>query len=318
MLRGVAAQPGRRHIRERDMYRMQIRTLVRASARLLLLVAILVTVLGLLVVTGSRSPAHASGCGTYVDTSTSANTTWNWTTLLPTDPNAIVFVNTGWNGTYDDHPIGVWYTGTHWAAFNQDVAAMPLGVQFHVTPTAAFSSPSADVYVHTATTTNVAGDSTILDDPLANGNPNAIVQVTANWNPGGVGGTYNDHAIGVWYTGSRWAIFNEDLAAMPVGAHFNVFVRPGPESHPNSGTYVHTSTNGNISGNVTYIPSPTTSFNTVLLVTPNYNPGGVGGALHNRNIGVWYNFGLGEWSVFNQDVSAMAAGHSFNVSWQSC
>jgi len=297
---------------------MRIRRLARPYARLLLLAAVFVAALGLAVVAGGQSPARASGCGTYVDASTSANTTANWTTLLPTDPNAIVFVTPGWNGTYLNHAIGVWYTGSRWAVFNQDLAAMPLGVQFHVFPTAAWASPTDDIFVHTATNANISGDSTILDDPLANGNPNAIVQVTANWNPGGVGGAYNNHAIGVWYTGSRWAIFNQDLAAMPAGVHFNVWVRPGAQSQPNSGTYVHTTTAATVSGNVSYLPAPTTSALTVLLVTPNYNPGGAGGALHNRNIGVWYNGGASRWTVFNQDVAAMATGHSFNVSWQRC
>ena len=60
---------------------------------------------------------------------------------------------------------------------------------------------------------------------LTNGNPNAIVVVTPNWNPGGVCPcVYNNHPIGVWYTGSQWAIFNQDIAAMPVNASFNVYV----------------------------------------------------------------------------------------------
>ena len=42
--------------------------------------------------------------------------------------------------------------------------------------------------------------------------------------PGGVGGLYHNHAIGVYYYGSRWAIFNQDMAPMPPGAAFNVWV----------------------------------------------------------------------------------------------
>jgi hypothetical protein len=37
-------------------------------------------------------------------------------------------------------------------------------------------------------------------------------------------GVYNPHPVGVFYTGGKWTIFNEDLAAMPVGAKFNVLV----------------------------------------------------------------------------------------------
>ena len=54
---------------------------------------------------------------------------------------------------------------------------------------------------------------TMIDNALTNDNPNAIVVVTPNYNPGGVGGTYDNHPIGVWYDGSKWAIFNQDITA---------------------------------------------------------------------------------------------------------
>jgi hypothetical protein len=82
--------------------------------------------------------------------------------------------------------------------------------------------PTFIVYVHRATAANSVGNWTILNNPVTNNNPNAIVFVTPNWNPGGVGGVYDNHAIGVWYTGTRWAIFNQDLTPIPNGASFNV------------------------------------------------------------------------------------------------
>jgi hypothetical protein len=86
------------------------------------------------------------------------------------------------------------------------------------------------VFVHRATAENISADNTYLDSDVINDNPDAIVYVTPNWNPGGEGGTYNDHPVGVWYDGerSRWAIFNQDREAMPEGAAFNVFVLESP------------------------------------------------------------------------------------------
>ena len=87
------------------------------------------------------------------------------------------------------------------------------------------------VFVHRATPENISANSTYLDNPLTNDEPNAILYVTQNWNPGGGGtGTYNDHPIGVWYDSSaqRWAIFNQDRDAMPEGAAFNVAVLEEP------------------------------------------------------------------------------------------
>ena len=87
------------------------------------------------------------------------------------------------------------------------------------------STDPYSIFVHRATPENISANSTYLDNPLINSNPNAVLYVTQNWNPGGSeGGTYNDHPVGVWYDTNRekWAVFNQDRAAMPDGAAFNV------------------------------------------------------------------------------------------------
>lgn len=33
---------------------------------------------------------------------------------------------------FNDHPVGVFYTGLHWAIFNQDGSSMPPNAAFHV------------------------------------------------------------------------------------------------------------------------------------------------------------------------------------------
>ncbi len=92
------------------------------------------------------------------------------------------------------------------------------------------AQPGGSVFVHRATSENVSANSSYIDDPSTNGNPDAVLTVTQNWNPGGDGGTYNAHPIGVWYDASaeKWAIANEDRAAMPEGAAFNVVVSRDP------------------------------------------------------------------------------------------
>lgn len=85
----------------------------------------------------------------------------------------------------------------------------------------------AEVFVHRATPENITANSTYIDSPLTDGNPDAVLIVTQNWNPGGGGGRYNDHPVGVWYDQQRgeWAIFNQDRAGMPEDASFNVAIR---------------------------------------------------------------------------------------------
>lgn len=89
------------------------------------------------------------------------------------------------------------------------------------------SAESSDfAYVHRVTPENTLQNSTYLDNPLINGNPDAVIHVTQNWNPETGTDVYNDHLTGVWYDADagQWAIFNQDRAVMPEGAAFNVFI----------------------------------------------------------------------------------------------
>jgi hypothetical protein len=82
-------------------------------------------------------------------------------------------------------------------------------------------------FVHKATVANIVfGYATIINNSLTNNDPNAILIVTPNYNPGNVVAGYNNHPIGVMYndTTGEWLIFNQDIGAMPVGAAFNVLV----------------------------------------------------------------------------------------------
>lgn len=84
--------------------------------------------------------------------------------------------------------------------------------------------------VHTAQTENISDNSTYLDLSQTNGRPDAFISITQIWNPGDGTGTYNEHPVGVWYDADRerWAVFNQDRAAMPEGASFNIVVWSGP------------------------------------------------------------------------------------------
>lgn len=83
-------------------------------------------------------------------------------------------------------------------------------------------------FVHTAPPDNITGHWTGIDHPLSNGNPNALLLVTQNYNPGGGAGAYNDRAIGVWYRSGakKWAIINQTITGIPTGASFDVVVIP--------------------------------------------------------------------------------------------
>jgi hypothetical protein len=100
---------------------------------------------------------------------------------------------------------------------------MPDGADFNVLV------PISDtaVFVHETTLENIVSYWTIIDHPLTNNNPYALVFATQNWNPRGVGSTFHDHSIGVLYDhgDDRWAIFNQNTDPMPEGVAFNVVIK---------------------------------------------------------------------------------------------
>lgn len=171
-------------------------------------------------------------------------------------------------------------------------------------------------YVHTSTSYNTLWNFTLLDNPNTNNNPNALVFVTANWDPGGTYMGFDDHQTGVLYDSlvGKWAIYNEDGASMPIGASFNVMALYNPE--PTGSPFVHTVTSANTwAGYITLLNNPSLNGhpNANFQVTPNESPGGGGGVANNHPIGVWYSYLYGQWTIYNEDLASLPIGASFNV-----
>jgi hypothetical protein len=179
----------------------------------------------------ANAPASKTG---FTHTTTDANSRGDYTYIsdpaIDGDPNAVVLVAESMDrgnakGASYDHNIGVWYEGANekkWAIFNQDRAAIPAGRTFEVIiPPASWGT-----LVHYAKPDNTVENRTYLNNPLTVGEPDALLAVTQNWNPGGGRGVYNDHPIDVLYEADirKWAIYNADGAPMPDGAAFNIAV----------------------------------------------------------------------------------------------
>jgi hypothetical protein len=127
-------------------------------------------------------------------------------------------------------------------------------------------------FVHRSDEKNSRGDYTYLSDPSIDGEPNAVVLVTPTPDQKSTGNGIYDHNVGVWYEpqAQRWAIFNQDRAAVPAGTTFQVVVPGGPEK------IVHRAESGNIDENSTYLEDPLVNGKpgAILSVTQNWNPGG--------------------------------------------
>lgn len=280
--------------------------------RVCLLISLLATSTLLLVGLRHSPPvAHASGGlepTFFVHTATPANSFYDYTEFYYDEPSAVFTVTPNWNsggsfgGVYDNHPIGVFFSGGYWCIFNQDGTPIPIGASFNV-------FGGSGYFVQTATSTNSSSDYTKIDTPSLNFQPTMRMLVTPTWK-----GVYDNHPIGVFYSlnDGHWYIFNQDYTAIPSGAAFNVqfFSSTDPTD-----VVLQTATNANSFSDYTTIDDPWANIHpkAILIVTPDYNPGGVGGVHENHNIGVFYSSFYGRWCIFNQDHTAIPKGAAFYV-----
>ncbi len=303
---------GRRHTTSR----------VPRAARL----AAVVGIATLAVPLGMAAQADASVTVTshFVWTADSANTSGDSAFIVngATDgqPGDVLFVTPQFtaNGlcgcVYEPDVMGVWYDSANdeWAVLREDGGAMPANEAFNVLVVPK-NEVGTSVFVHAASSSNITGDYTLINNSMTNGKPGVQIQVTQDWNPGGKGGTYNAHPIGVFYntTAKKWAIFNEDGAAMTVGAAFNVMV--GTAASNGGAGIVLKTTSSDEDGDTTLISNSQTTGNpnNVTFDTENWNPGGTGGTYNAVQTGVWYT-GTKE-GVFEENQAAMPLNAAFNV-----
>lgn len=295
---------------------------VRCASRTAGLAAAVAAMLAAPLVAALPASASVTVTSHFVWTADSANTSGDSAFIVngatDNEPKDLLFVTANFNATgicgciYETAPIGVWYDSANdeWAVLREDGSAMPTNESFNVL---AVPKANSSVFVQTANASNITGDYTLIDSSATNGQPDAQLQVTQNWNPNGKGGTYNPHQIGVFYntTAAKWAVFNEDGSAMTVGAAFNVMVGQKPSNGGKSS--VLTTTSSNQDGDTTLISNHETTGNpnNVTFATQNWNPGGTGGTYNDVQTGVWYT-GTRE-GVFNENQATVPLNASFNI-----
>lgn len=164
--------------------------------------------------------------------------------------------------------------------------------------------------LHVATSANTtSGYITRIDNPVLDGQSAANPIATQHWNGSG-SGVVNDNAYGIYYSASKWRLFNQDTTAMPVNAAFNVFVPA-----PGGGSLTHVSSAANISGSATRIDDSSVNNlpDRIVLVTQNWS---AGSSIYNEHpVGLDYVAGGsgGEWRIVNLDNAAMPVGAGFGI-----
>jgi hypothetical protein len=144
------------------------------------------------------------------------------------NPDAILLVErkSQSSAVVDAPPLGVWYDANrgNWAVFHQDLSPINRGEPFNIN---IVYEPGPFVFVHY--NNNTVGDETYINHPSTNENPDAVLKVTPNYNPGGGDGILNNHPLRTHYDSEseKWVILNTDSELLPNGAAFNVAVSKG-------------------------------------------------------------------------------------------
>ncbi len=219
------------------------------------------------------------------------------------NPNAIVFATQKY-GVYNTNEIGVYYNGSGWAVFNQNMQPMPPGAKFNIL---ALDESNGSAFVHTTELSNTSAHISTLDNALTNGKGDVVVIVTQNW------GKYNTSPVGVWWTNGKWAIYNENRQPIPIGTKFNVLVLRSDVARK-MGTLSATAfkhqvevTNRPMNHVTSFDQSSTNNnANATVFTTTRW-----AGKYDVNPTGVWWN--NNKWTVFNQNRAELEPNTNFNV-----
>jgi hypothetical protein len=177
-----------------------------------------------------------------------------------------------------------------------------------VAPTAAHADTQPSHFVFTATAANITNGNAEINNLATNGDAGAILFVSPNYDPGGVNYQYDNAVIGIFYdTGTgEWGIFHEDGTAVTPGAQFNVLAFPAATAN----AFQVSASSSNISGGALLINNPATNAKpgATLQATQVWN-----GGYNNHAVGVFYDSGASEQSVFNEGGAPMPTGSTYNV-----
>lgn len=256
----------------------------------------------------------------FTHTATAANTLFDLTLInnayLNNNPNALVFAIPAYNpgggtGSYYNHHVGTYYdvSNAKWGIYNEDLTAVTADSKFFVY----VSQPAYDVaFKHITTAASTIANYTVLDHPLLNNNPNAVINVTHEYH--GDSERLNQ-ALGVWYsnTRGRWTIYLNSSTTMPDGFDFNVLVQANREAQ-----FVFKADASNIqpgiNDHVAVIDHPFLNNNPNALVYAIHNWNPAGSTIHqvdNHPLGVLYM--NNHWTVYHTDFEAILPNSYYNI-----
>jgi hypothetical protein len=156
-----------------------------------------------------------------------------------------------------------------------------------------------------------------LDAPSVNAQPARWPQLTANWNPFGGSGIYDNQPISASYNGlDRWYLRTEDLGNFPNGASFDVFAPAD-----GSGNFRQVVSAATISGYATQLfdPALTNACNNRILLATRDSKDPSETVYDDTHPFAVFCFGFGgptAWFVSHSDSTEMLAGGGYHIYFQ--
>lgn len=158
-------------------------------------------------------------------------TTGSYITYFPTlaknKPNNLllathlIHTGQGYSGVLLTDSFSVYWDGQQWSIYN-DNFAQTKAVGFNIADVTKLKAGGAPAAFKVITNgANISGDAVVLDNPLTNGKPNAVVFARHMWQS-----QYLTTEAGVYYNGTNWVVYNEDNSAMTTNHAFVVAVIP--------------------------------------------------------------------------------------------
>jgi hypothetical protein len=147
--------------------------------------------------------------------------------LTNNSPSAILQVTQNLNpgggpAVFNNEVPGVWYNGSQWGVFNESEDAMTTGASFNVL-IGTSSSAGGKAATLKATASNREGDGVEFNNVTTNGDSNAFVLDTPNYDPKGAGHTIDASPISnVAYWGTGIQVLNGDATTMANHEAFNM------------------------------------------------------------------------------------------------
>jgi hypothetical protein len=155
---------------------------------------------------------------------------------------------------------------------------------------------------------NITASKATIDLPGLAGNPNAIIVATPLDDPA----TSNPHAIGVWYYGGKWNIFNTDHNNMPTGLRFKLEIYLSPAVNQ----FLHVVSGANFGSVRSYIdyPALNNNPNAQVRILQNHAPDNrTGFALNKYEAKAGYDASTGKWYIANINGNPLSPNTAYNI-----